>query len=51
MEYARDIWHIGPYEKPAQAAKTANRNHAAAAVASPVLNGEAIPVAELKQEH
>jgi len=51
MEYARDIWHIGPYEKAASAAKTSNnKNHTAASVASPVLNGEAIPVAELKSE-
>ena len=49
-EYARDIWHIGPYEKPASGVKTAIKNHTAASVASPVLNGEAIPVVELKPE-
>jgi glycogen phosphorylase len=49
MEYARDIWHIGPYEKSAPGAKVA-KNHVAALAAPPVLNGEAIPIAELKPE-
>ena len=27
LEYARDIWHIGPYEKPAAAVKAAGKPH------------------------
>ncbi len=39
LEYARDIWQIGPYEKGSYAAKAAARNHAAIAKA----NGQAAP--------
>jgi starch phosphorylase len=50
MEYARDIWHIGPYEKSTPSAKATAKAHNGISTAQPVLNGEAIPVAELKQE-
>jgi starch phosphorylase len=50
MEYARDIWHIGQYEKPVPLGKAAPKTNHAASQAPPILNGEAIPVAELKQE-
>jgi glycogen phosphorylase len=48
MEYSRDIWQIGAYDKPISGVKPAAKNHVAT-VAVPVLNGEAIPVAELTQ--
>ncbi len=48
LEYARDIWHIGPYEKPVKGFKSAAK--LAASQSEPaVLNGEAIPVAKLEQ--
>jgi starch phosphorylase len=51
MEYARDIWHIGSYEKPAPGPKGNAKSHnGVPATAPPVLNGEAIPVAELKPQ-
>ena len=49
-EYARDIWHIGPYEKPNHAAKPGVKPHAAVVPPPPAVNGEAIPVAELTPE-
>jgi len=49
MEYSRDIWQIGAYDKPTSGVKPAAKNHVGT-VAVPVLNGEAIPVAELTQE-
>ena len=49
LEYARDIWHIGPYEESSSGFKPpnkpANNNHADASL----LTGEAIPVAKLEQ--
>ena len=48
QEYSRDIWHIGQYEKTTPGAKANNKLHPAVSPA-PVLNGEAIPVAELNQ--
>jgi len=50
LEYARDIWHIGPYEKSTPPGKGGSKLHAAALSATPILNGEAIPVAELKPD-
>jgi starch phosphorylase len=51
MEYARDIWHIGAYEKPAPGLKgNAKPHNGVPATAPPVLNGEAIPVVELKPQ-
>ena len=47
LEYARDIWHIGPYEKSAPAAKAESKTHTAVPPLPPVVNGEAIPVVEL----
>ena len=50
-EYARDIWHIGSYEKPAPGLKGNTKPHnGVPATTPPVLNGEAIPVAELKPQ-
>jgi starch phosphorylase len=43
MEYARDIWHIGPYEKSAGGGKGPGKPHTNLP-RLPVLNGEAIPV-------
>jgi starch phosphorylase len=50
LEYSRDIWHIGPYEKSSPGGKLVSKPHTAVSPAPPVLNGEAIPVAELKPE-
>ncbi len=54
LEYARDIWHIGPYEKSSYGAKAALRNRVLATPAaplSPTLNGDVVPVvAETPQE-
>jgi starch phosphorylase len=49
LEYARDIWHIGPYEKTVPAAKPGSKPATNAQPETPVLNGDAIPVAELGQ--
>jgi starch phosphorylase len=49
QEYARDIWHIGPFEK-APVAKANGKSHAPAPPLPPVVNGEAIPVVELTTE-
>jgi len=43
MEYARDIWHIGPYEKSAGGGKGPGKPHTNLP-RLPVLNGDAIPV-------
>ena len=49
LEYARDIWHIGPYEKSFSGFKPVTKaavgNHSDASL----LTGEAIPVAKLEQ--
>ena len=49
LEYARDIWHIGPYEESPSglkpSSKPTNNNH----TDSSRLTGEAIPVAKLEQ--
>jgi glycogen phosphorylase len=50
LEYARDIWHIGPYEKSTPAAKSAPKPHAVIVPPPPAVNGEAIPVAELARD-
>jgi glycogen phosphorylase len=50
MEYARDIWHIGQFEKSAPLLKPGTKPSTAPPVPQPVLNGEAIPVAELKPQ-
>ncbi len=50
LEYARDIWHIGQYEKSAASAKAAAKSHSAGLPDPPALNGDAIPVVELKPE-
>jgi len=53
MEYSRDIWHIGPYEKSSPGGKSGGKPPNSTPSAPPVtrvLNGEAIPVAELKQD-
>ncbi|HZD30837.1 MAG TPA: glycogen/starch/alpha-glucan phosphorylase, partial [Candidatus Angelobacter sp.] len=49
LEYARDIWHIGPYEKPAKGLRSSGKPPVPALPDSPVLNGAAIPVAKLEQ--
>ena len=49
LEYAHDIWHIGPYEKPAKGFKPAGKPAAVGGPEPPVLNGEGIPVAKLEQ--
>ncbi len=49
QEYSRDIWHIGQYEKSTLGAKTNNKQHPIVPSVPHVLNGEAIPVAELNQ--
>jgi len=46
QEYARDIWHIGPYEKSWRPAKNSVRK--APTVATGKSNGEAPPVAEVE---
>ena len=50
LEYARDIWHIGPYEESTPAAKPGSKPHTVIAPPPQVVNGEAIPVAELTPE-
>jgi starch phosphorylase len=48
MEYSRDIWHIGTFEKAAPGGKPVPlKPHAAVVPPPPAVNGEAIPVAEL----
>ena len=49
LEYARDIWHIGPYEKAAKGFKPAGKPPASGGSEPPALNGEGIPVAKLEQ--
>jgi glycogen phosphorylase len=49
LEYARDIWHIGPYEKPAKGFKIGVKPSVPAASESSLRNGGAIPVAKLEQ--
>ena len=44
-----DIWHIGPDEKAVPAARPGSKAVTPAQPDAPVLNGEAIPVAELGQ--
>ena len=50
LEYARDIWHIGPYEKSASGVKAAGKPQTLLLPRLPVVNGEAIPVVELTPE-
>ncbi len=50
LEYARDIWHIGPFEKSAPLPHANGEPHAPAPPEPPAVNGEAIPVAELAPE-
>jgi glycogen phosphorylase len=50
LEYARDIWHIGPHEKAAPVAKAGAKVHTPAPPLPSVVNGEAIPVVELTPE-
>ena len=50
LEYARDIWHIGPYEKSASSVKAAGKPQTLLLPRLPVVNGEAIPVVELAPE-
>jgi starch phosphorylase len=50
LEYARDIWHIGPYEKSTPNSKVAGKPHTTMLPRLPVLNGDAIPVIEMKPE-
>jgi len=47
LEYARDIWHIGRFEKPSF--KTASKPPASTQPDATVLIGDAIPVARLEQ--
>ncbi len=49
LEYARDIWHIGQYEKSFSGFKAATRPAAANHTDPSLLTGEAIPVAKLEQ--
>ena len=51
LEYARDIWHIGPYEKGTRGRKSATRNGTATlrpAAAAP--STETPPEPEIKQQ-
>ena len=49
LEYARDIWHIGPYEKPPSILRARNGSSDSSSHAdSPLLKGDAIPVAGLE---
>jgi starch phosphorylase len=48
LEYARDIWQIGPYEKPSPILKVKNGSSESAQVDSALLKGDAIPVAGLE---
>jgi starch phosphorylase len=50
LEYARDIWHIGQYEKPLPPPKPGGKTPTSAPPNGNPLNGEAIPVAELGRE-
>ena len=50
LEYARDIWHIGPFEKSAPLPHANGEPHTPAPPEPPAVNGEAIPVAELAPE-
>jgi starch phosphorylase len=50
FEYARDIWHIGPYEKSAPVTKAAGKPHTPVLPPPAAVNGEAIPVVELTPE-
>ena len=50
LEYARDIWHIGTFEKSPPSAKPGVKPHAALVPQPAAVNGEAIPVAELTSE-
>jgi starch phosphorylase len=50
LEYARDIWHIGQFEKPLPPAKPGPKTPASTPPDGTPLNGEAIPVAELGRE-
>jgi len=50
LEYARDIWHIGPYEQPAPSVKRSGKTRPPVSPLPPVLNGDPIPVVELTLE-
>ena len=50
LEYARDIWHIGPYEKSIPVTKTASKPQTMLLPRLSVVNGEAIPVVEITQD-
>jgi glycogen phosphorylase len=50
LEYARDIWHIGPYERSTPSAKPGTRPRTAVVPQPAAVNGDAIPVAELAEE-
>ena len=49
LEYARDIWHIGPYEKSFSGFKPHSKQAAGNHSDASVVTGEAIPVAKLEQ--
>ena len=49
IEYARDIWHIGPYERASTGVKPSSKPPGGGHSGSALLNGEAIPVAKLEQ--
>jgi len=52
LEYARDIWHIGPYERPRAGIKSSAKSTAkppAKPSDSSLLNGQAIAVAKLEE--
>jgi len=48
LEYARDIWQIGPHEQPSPIFRAKNGSSEAPQSESPVLKGDAIPVAGLE---
>ena len=48
-EYARDIWHIGPYEEAARLSRAGAKTNGASHADQSILNGEGIPVAKLEQ--
>jgi starch phosphorylase len=50
LEYARDIWHIGPYEKATPVSKAGTKLHMPVVPLPSAVNGEAIPVVELTPE-
>jgi len=49
LEYARDIWQIGPHEKTVKGFKPTGKPPGSGGSEPPALNGEGIPVAKLER--